>query len=66
MGKPVAQPHHEPAHDEGEVILRALAADLLLNLRKGHHVHRQAAAPDRQLLGQLQDLFPGLLAGIGG
>ena len=66
VGQPVPQPHHEPPHDQGKVILRTLAADLLLNFGKGYHMHRQPAAPDRQLLSQLQHLFPRLLAGIGG
>ena len=65
VGQSVRQTHHEPAHDEGEVILRAAAADLLLDLRKGYHMDRQAAAPRHQLTGQLQHLFPCLLAGIG-
>ena len=65
MGQPVGKAHHEAAHDEGEVILRTLAADLLLDLGKGHDVDGETAAPDRQLLSQLQNLFPGLLAGIG-
>lgn len=61
----IGQAHHEPPHDQGKVILRALAAYLLLNFGKGDDEHRQPAAPGGQLLRQLQHLLPGQFAGIG-
>ena len=66
LGQGVRQAHHEPAHNQGEVILRAIAADLLLDLGKGDNGDIQPPAPGHQLPGQLEDLFPGLLTGIGG
>ena len=59
------QAHHKAAHDEGEVVLRAAAADLLLDLGEGHHMDRHAAAPAGKLPGQLQHLLLGLLGGVG-
>lgn len=66
LGQGVRQAHHEPAHNQGKMILRAIAANLLLNLGKGNNGDIQPPAPGHQLPGQLEDLFPGLLAGIGG
>ena len=66
LGQGVRQAHHEPAHNQGEMILRAIAANLLLNLGKGDNGDVQPPAPGHQLPGQLENLFPGLLAGIGG
>ena len=65
-GQGVGQAHHKPPHDQGEVVLRAIAADLLLDLGKGDNGDIQPPAPGHQLPGQLKNLLPGLLAGIGG
>ena len=60
-GDVLGDAHHEPAHDEREVLLRAGAADLLLDVREGHDLQRHAAGIGRELLGQREDLLLGEL-----
>ncbi len=48
------------------MVLRALAADLLLDLGEGDDVHVEPPGPGGQLPGQLQHLVAGQLAGVGG
>ncbi|MPN03507.1 hypothetical protein SDC9_150737 [bioreactor metagenome] len=57
--------HHKPAHEYGEQLLGAVAAQLLLHLGKGHHMHREPAAPAAENAAQLQHLFLGLGRGVG-
>ena len=65
-GQLFGKAHHKPAHDQGEVILRTVGADGLLDLCEGDDIDVQPPAPGGQELGQFQHLFPGLLRGIGG
>ena len=60
-GDVLGDAHHEPAHDEREVLLRAGAADLLLNVREGHDLQRHAAGIGRELFSQREDLLLGEL-----
>ncbi|CAN3996209.1 Phosphate/phosphite/phosphonate ABC transporters, periplasmic binding protein, partial [Dysosmobacter welbionis] len=64
-GDGLGDAHHEPAHDEGEVLLRAVPPDLLLDLREGDDVDQQPPGPGSQQPGQLQYLVLGLLGGVG-
>ena len=56
-GHGLGQAHHEAAHDEGEVLLRAGAADLLLDLREGDDVDEELPAPGGQLPGPARRTF---------
>ena len=57
--------HHEAAHDDGEQLLRAGAAQLLLDGGEGHHVDGEPPGPGGEQAGQLQHFLLGLERGVG-
>ena len=57
--------HHEPANQDGEIILRALVENLLLHAREGNRNHIHPSGVGRDAGKQLGDLLLGALACIG-
>ncbi len=53
LGHRLGDAHHEAAHEHGEQLLRAGAAQLLLDGGEGHHVDGEPSAPGGEQLGQL-------------
>ena len=57
--------HHEAAHDEGEILLGAFVAYLLLNVGERHDLDGHSAAVAGEEPRKLHDLILGLLGGVG-
>ena len=65
LGHRLGNAHHKAAHDDGEQLLGAGAAQLLLNGGEGDHMDGEVAAPGGEQPGQLQHLLLGLGRGVG-
>ena len=57
-------PHHEPSHNEGEILLRALFAYLLLNAGKGYYFYRQFTAVVLKNMRKFEYFFLGCFRSI--